>query len=178
MIFNVAQLLKADVGTTRRYAVDEWVAPWTDQVVMVAPVEGAVEFIRTNRGILVRARMTTSVQLDCSRCLEVCVEHLPIEFAEEYIPTIDVATGLPAKVPHESYAFRIDEKHELDLEPAVREYGLLALPMQPLCRDDCAGLCPQCGANQNQGKCQCVVEAADGRFAVLRALLSNQDESA
>jgi uncharacterized protein len=112
------------------------------------------------------------VKLECSRCLELYVQDVPIRFAEEYIPTIDVVTGFPTDIPHESYAYRINEHHELDLDPAIREYGLLELPMQPLCRSDCAGLCPHCGANRNLERCQCTVKVADDRFATLRQLLS------
>jgi uncharacterized protein len=175
VIINVAQRLKAEVGTTRQYDLDDWLPAIRAQAELTEPVRGKVRLTRTNRGILVQADLSTAVRLECSRCLELFVQKLPIRFAEEYIPEVDVETGLPAHIPHESYAFRINEKHELDLAPAVREYGDLELPMQPLCRSDCAGLCPQCGANRNLEPCQCSVSAADERFAVLRALLPDDD---
>lgn len=172
---NVAQLLKADVGTTRDYDLDERLPELGEGIELAAPVVGHVRLTRTNRGILARANLETAARLECSRCLDVVVEDLPISFTEEYIPVIDVTTGLPTNVPHESDTYRISEKHELDLEPAIREYGLLALPMAPLCRLDCAGLCPQCGANRNLQKCECVVDVADNRFAPLKALLGKDD---
>lgn len=175
MIFNVAQLLKAAVGTTREYDVDELLPTLDERIELTEPVRGRARLTRTNRGILVDARLHTSAKLECSRCLEMYVQDLPIRFEEEYIPVIDVVSGLPTHIPHETYAFRINEKHELDLRPAIREYGVLALPMQPLCSTDCAGLCPQCGANLNVTKCSCVVEARDARFAVLEALLSKEE---
>jgi uncharacterized protein len=171
MLINVAQLLKSDVGTTRLVDVDE-PSPPTDQLEFARPVRGTAELIHTNRGILVRARLMTAARLSCSRCLEAYVDPLAIDFAEEYIPVIDVNTGAPTNIPHESYAYRIDERHELDLGEAVREYGLLALPMKPLCSTDCAGLCPQCGTNRNQATCTCVAEVTDGRLAILKSLLS------
>jgi uncharacterized protein len=175
MIFNVAQLLKAAVGTTRDYDVDEWIPSLDDRIELTKPVQGTVRLIRTNRGILVSAKLYTAAKLECSRCLEAYVEDLPIRFDEEYIPVVDVVSGLPTHIPHESYAFLINEKHELDLQPAIREYGVLALPMKPLCSTNCAGLCPQCGANLNQKKCTCVVEARDARFAPLEAFLSREE---
>jgi uncharacterized protein len=177
LIYNVAQLLKSDIGTTRHYTVDEWAPPMSEQIQMAAPVCGDVQLTRTNRGILVRARLKVTVELECSRCLEVYLEDLPVEFGEEYIPVVDVVTGQPTNIPHESYAFLISEKHELDLNPALREYGLLALPMKPLCRMNCAGLCPECGTNRNQKRCECVIGTSDGRFGVLRALLASDDET-
>ncbi len=175
MVLNVAQLLKAAVGTTREYDVDEQFPVLDERLQLVEPVRGKVRLTRTNRGILVTARLRTAARLECSRCLDVYVENLPIRFDEEYIPVVDVVSGLPTHIPHESYAYLINEKHELDLQPAVREYGLLALPMKPLCSSECAGLCPQCGANLNREKCECVVEARDARFAPLAALLSPEE---
>lgn len=175
VVINVAQLLKAAVGTTREYDIDEHVATLDEQVRLAGPVQGKVRLTRTNRGILVSARLHTAAKLECSRCLEVYVEDLPIRFDEEYIPVVDVVSGLPTHIPHESYAYLINDKHEIDLQPAVREYGLLALPMKPLCSGECAGLCPQCGVNLNRQKCTCVVEARDARFAPLEALLSKEE---
>jgi len=176
MVINVAQLLKSDVGTTRFVDVDETPPP-TDQLDLVGPVRGTAELIHTNRGILVRAKLKSAARLSCSRCLDAYVDPLAIEFVEEYIPVIDVNTGAPTNIPHESYAYRINERHELDLGEAVREYGLLALPMKPLCSTDCAGLCPQCGTNRNQATCTCVAEVADGRLAILKSLLSVDSEN-
>jgi len=177
MIVNVAQLLKSDLGTLRQYDFDEWVTPFSEEVEMAGPVVGKVELSRTNRGIFGRAQFTTSVRLECSRCLELYVENLPIQFDEEYFPVVDVNTGLPVRIPHDSFAFTINERHELDLGPAVREYGLLASPMKPLCRVDCAGLCPECGVNRNLEPCTCVVERRDGRFAALQKLLVEKFEN-
>lgn len=173
---NVAQLLKDDVGTTREYDIDQALPELGEGIELIRPIVGHLQLIRTNRGILARGTFKTAVRLECSRCLDVVVEDLPLTFAEEYIPVVDVTTGLPTHVPHESYTYRINEKHELDLEPAIREYGLLELPMAPLCRGDCAGLCPQCGVNRNQQTCACVVSAADNRFAALQALLGEDED--
>ena len=176
LIINVAQLLKAEVGATRQYEVCDSIGPLSESARFTEPIRGTVRLMRTNRGVLVRANLETSVQLECSRCLEAFVEHLPIHFSEEFIPKIDVTTGRPANVPHETYAFMIDEHHELDLEPAVREYGLIELPMAPLCQTNCAGLCPVCGVNRNLQPCTCVVDARDERLAVLRQLFGEGDE--
>ena len=56
------------------------------------------------------------------------------------------------------------------LNEVLREQFYLALPMKPLCREDCAGLCPRCGTNRNTGSCSCVTEPEDPRLAPLRGL--------
>ncbi|HQP29583.1 MAG TPA: DUF177 domain-containing protein, partial [Syntrophales bacterium] len=58
----------------------------------------------------------------------------------------------------------------LDLDPIVYEQILLQIPLKILCREDCRGLCPHCGANLNDGPCRCPEEAVDGRFSALKKL--------
>ncbi len=173
MVVNVAQLLKADIGTCRTVVVDEVIQPFDESSKAVSPLRGTAQLIRTNVGILVTGRFTISAELECSRCLDLSVEPVTIEFAELFVPIVDVATGAPTHLPRDDQSFIINEKHELDLDPAIREYGLLALPMKPLCRIDCAGLCPRCGVNRNRESCDCVINEPDERFAVLRTLLNN-----
>jgi uncharacterized protein len=59
----------------------------------------------------------------------------------------------------------------IDLNELLREQFYLALPMKPLCRDDCKGLCPQCGTNLNTGACSCATQWEDPRLAPLKGLL-------
>jgi uncharacterized protein len=175
VVVNVAQLLKSDVGTTRRYSFEEPAQPFGAVAEAVAPIRGTAELIRTNRGVLVRGQFSTAADLECSRCLSVYVEGLRLDFTEEFVPIVDIHTGAPAKLPRDEGTFLINDQHELDLEPAIREYGLLALPMKPLCRADCYGLCPRCGVNRNDETCGCILDEPDERFAVLRALLSDEN---
>jgi len=168
--FNVAQLLKSPVGTSREYDVDETL-PTIEEYETTEPVRGHVKLTRTNRGILVDARLRTAVRLQCSRCLEELVTPLAFRIHEEFLPTVDVATGLPLQIPEGGDAFTIDEHHILDLGEAIRQYGLLELPLQPLCRAECAGLCPTCGKNLNYGRCECPPERAGGRTGTLGQLL-------
>ena len=67
--------------------------------------------------------------------------------------------------------FPIGANGVLDLTEALREQILLALPMQPLCRADCQGLCVQCGKNLNEGTCDCVQDTIDPRLVKLKELL-------
>jgi uncharacterized protein len=70
----------------------------------------------------------------------------------------------------EDLSFGFYEREEVDLAPLVRETMILALPTKPLCREDCRGLCPRCGANRNGGECGCRQEWSDPRLEVLRDL--------
>ncbi|MBI4267489.1 MAG: DUF177 domain-containing protein [Chloroflexi bacterium] len=172
MQMNVAQLLKSPVGATRHYDMS--------QVMEIADgqslVQGKIELIRLGRSILAKAKLRTEVELTCSRCLTVFKHSLTLDIEEEYFPTINIITGVSMPVPDEPGAFTIDENNILDLSEAIRQYGLMALPMKPLCREDCAGLCLTCGGNLNQTTCDCP-PPVDHRMAVLRKLVLSNNQA-
>jgi DUF177 domain-containing protein len=99
-----------------------------------------------------------------------------VTFEERFYPTVDVLTGAPLPPIEEDDVFPIDEHHQVDLTEALRQSILLTVPMVSLCKEDCAGLCPQCGHDLNLGPCQCQPEI-DTRLNVLKTLLPNQDQS-
>jgi uncharacterized protein len=168
MQINVAQQLRSAIGTVREHDVDLVmdVTGYGNE----GRIQGKVTLTRTDRGILVKGVLNTEVELTCSRCLEPFRCPLTLNIEEEYFPTVDVVSGAPLPVPDEVGCFTIDENHELDLTEAVHQYALLAVPMKPLCRPDCAGLCPLCGQNLNLGECQCPPPEADPRWAKLKEI--------
>ena len=159
MQINVAQQLKSAIGSVRDYEVSETVDVTGDGNGSL--VQGKVSLIRTDRGILVKGKLEAEVELSCSRCLNQFNCPIVLNIEEEFFPTIDMASGDSLPVPDEPGSFTINERHELDLTEAMRQCALLAIPMKPLCREDCAGLCPGCGQNLNQGLCSCLPQGAD-----------------
>jgi len=173
MQINVSQLLKAPVGAIRNCQVDSVVyidsGDGQDSL-----VRGEVSLIRTDRGILVRGALHSEARITCSRCLDVFGYQLDFNMEEEYFPTVDTDTGASIAVPGEPGCFVIDEQHMLDLTEAIRQYALLEIPMKPLCRQDCAGLCPECGHNLNRGPCGCPGPVVDPRWEELTRLTAEQ----
>ena len=157
MQINVSQLLKASIGSIRDYELSEIV----DIAGSAGMVEGEVRLVRTDRGILAKGTLHTEVEVTCGRCLTLFRCPLALNIEEEYFPTTDMVSGARLSLPEEPGSFTIDERHVLDLTEAIRQYALLAIPMKPLCREDCAGLCPHCGHNLNLGPCQCLSPGAD-----------------
>lgn len=100
----------------------------------------------------------------CRRCLRPVEATLVIDVEERYAPAERIGTGTV-----DPEAFPI-EHGQLDLAPMVREEVLLGVPDAPLCRDDCPGLCPTCGADLAAGPCACPTEVRDERWAVLDQL--------
>lgn len=172
MQFNVAQLLKERIGSSRDYEVDGAVNLTDDGG--SSPVHGRVQLTRTDRGILVKATVNTEIEVACGRCLALFRQALALDFEEEYFPTVDVISGVPLALAGEPGSFTIDGQHVLDLSEAVRQYALVAVPMKPLCRPDCAGICPGCGRNMNFESCGCPPPTVDRRWAVLTRLASQQ----
>ena len=162
---NVSQLLKSPLGTTRDYEINERVEIGDES----PAVRGQVTLLRTDRGILVTGEMETDMELTCSRCLDEYRKHLRLEIEEEFFPTIDILTGARISAPEdEPDAFTIDENNILDLSEAIRQYALLAVPIKPLCSQDCKGLCPTCGKNLNTETCACPPQV-DPRWSKLIA---------
>jgi uncharacterized protein len=105
------------------------------------------------------------VELPCRRCLGDASGHV----AEE--AHLIFAEAGTEGVEDDPDVFLLDDrKAELDLRPALREQWLLHVPGYALCRDDCKGLCPSCGADLNVAPCDCASSAADPRWAALHKL--------
>ena len=166
MQINVGQQLKEAVGSSRSYQISDF----TEEDQGRFPIQGQVELLRTDRGILVRGTLGTKIRAMCSRCLSPFDHPLRLRIEEEFFPVIDVISGISLPLGEGGGAFTIDENHILDLSEAVRQYVLLAAPMKPLCRKDCAGLCPSCGRNLNQGSCGCPAGSPDPRWSQLEKL--------
>jgi uncharacterized protein len=135
---------------------------------------GHVRFTRTITGVLGDVGARGAVEMECNRCLARAAQPVEIRFQDEFHSMIEVNTGVALPKPDEEDPFYIDESHMVDLGEAIREYALLALPMQPLCRPDCKGFCPICGKDRNVETCTCDEAGGDDRFAILRSLLNKE----
>lgn len=154
MVIDVSQLIEQPVGTVWRYGFTQSGE---------SPVSGTVSLLRTDKGVFVKGTIYTTFKGACSRCLEPLEQTLPVEIEEEYT------------LQPQECGFSISAGREIDLSEAVRQYSLLAAPMKPLCREDCAGLCSRCGRNLNTGSCGCPTVDIDPRLAKL-AMLSSEKE--
>lgn len=172
MQFNLAQLLQEPPGAQRSFTLAERVA--AVEVGEPFQVAGSVRFMRTDKGVWASGSLSARVALACGRCLKVLDSVITIELDEEFVSTIDIATGLPVALETaEPDVFRLDEHHVLDLREAIRQYTLAASPMKPLCRPDCRGLCPGCGTDWNERECHCSRERSDPRWDALREFLAS-----
>jgi uncharacterized protein len=125
-------------------------------------LRGDLRLSRNSQGILVQAMLETSVISECVRCLTSTVVPVAVELEELF-----------SYPPSPEAIYSVDDTGILDLAPLLREEVILALPMGILCRLDCAGLCPECGQNWNEGPCDCDRSDLDPRLAVLQSRLDD-----
>ena len=169
LAWNVAGLLAEAPGADRDYEVAGVEIDLGEDLRLAEPIEGRVRLIRTNRGILAAADLYAALALECARCLREIAHGVEVRFQEEYLPSLDLATGRPLPADDEPDVARLSDHHELDLETPVREAIQLAEPIAPLCRPDCPGLCVVCGGQLDEGAHQHPDEDVDPRLEALRA---------
>jgi uncharacterized protein len=165
MLFNVSGLIQEGIGAVRKHEVDGTLASEGREP---EQAHGDVEFLRTKTGVLVRAHLELEERETCSRCLKPLQDTLAIEFEEEFQQTVE-ASGRPVEERPDPEAFTIDDRHMLDLTEAIRQYREAQAGMQPLCREDCKGLCANCGGDLNETQCRCE-PVIDQRWASLAGL--------
>ena len=170
--FNVSQLLKETTGGKRRYQINTSTVNFqADEVTLVKPFTGTVEFLRTGQDVLVTGTLGTSIEKQCGRCLSPFIKSVAIELEEIFYPTVDLASGSMVETQTDAdEANRIDELHTLDLHEVVRQALLLETESVRYCSPTCKGLCSYCGQNQNIGPCACAENQIDMRWAGLLSL--------
>lgn len=125
-------------------------------------LRGPLRLSRAKEGVLVQGTLRLGVEDECLRCLESVQREIVLDLEELF-----------AYPPSSLLDFSIGEDANLDLAPLVRDEVLIADTQGVLCRPDCKGLCPGCGANLNDGPHQCD-ESIDPRLAKLRELLKDE----
>jgi uncharacterized protein len=121
-------------------------------------------------GVLVSGTARASLAGECARCLDPVTSSIEVEFQELYVYS-DTRSGESADDDE-----RRLEGDLIDLEPVVRDAMVLALPLSPLCRDDCPGLCTVCGVRLADAGPDHHHDAVDPRWAALQGMLDQRQE--
>lgn len=157
---DLSPLIGARPGERLAITLDE--GPQQLDDVSVAFLRGPMQFTRVQGGILVEAQVETQVEIECVRCLE--------PFPYTTVLEIEETIGLAGR-PRPGITYTLTEEGWFDPLPLLREQIWVNLPMKPLCRPDCRGICPECGANLNLEPCRCGEERIDPRLAPLAQFL-------
>ncbi len=140
-----------------------------ERVYLLRPIEATIHFCRTPAAVWGRGQISSDLQLHCSRCFELFSLPVSEDFEVQY------RSPPRQEEEHELGRDELDvsflEEGKINIAGLVRENVMLALPVQPLCREGCRGLCPRCGVNLNEGTCSCCSTALDPRWKDLESLL-------
>ena len=109
-----------------------------------------------------QVKLHALIEVECVRCLDAIDQPLNTDFSELYAFTPRSTTESNLILPEDGH---------INLEPILREYMLLEVPISPLCRQDCKGLCPVCGENRNRTNCTHDTDSEDQRLSVLKDLI-------
>lgn len=137
-------------------------------------VEGSAHFegelFREAAQAHLRGTIKASVQLQCTRCGEPLTRILEIRFEDVFVDASEETREKDLEVPISDLDVELIATDTLDLTDVTREQILLNLPEQVFCKEDCKGLCPQCGTNRSLNDCDCGDEEIDPRWAALKNL--------
>lgn len=159
LIVNVIELLRRP-GTVKdvESTVEVEDFDFNDDRIVDDPIEVVIHLESLSNGIAVSGRARARWHGECRRCLEPVSERMEVPFDELYQTTLE-----------DPDAWQISGD-QIDLLPMVRENILLSIPLGPLCRPDCPGFCPVCGADLSQTSCDCDRTPTNDRWAALDQL--------
>lgn len=139
-----------------------------EPLLSIDPVRLSGTLRRIEGGFAFDARYALRSQLECSRCLAAYPFEAEEPFALLLYPRPASSPDVRELAPEELDVSFYDGD-ELDVTPLAEERVQMAIPMKPLCKDDCQGLCPRCGQDWNQRGCDCAADSTDPRWSALRA---------
>ena len=153
------------------------VAQEGDSYRIVAPVELAFDLHKDKEAFRLEGTARTELELACSRCLEAFRMPVDAAFNLRYLPASAMSTEEERAIEEDDLETSYYRDDQIDLNELLREQFYLALPMKPLCREACRGLCPQCGTNRNAETCGCDLEWRDPRLAALGELRRSDNDA-
>ena len=139
----------------------------------VTPLEtqGSAELLANTLGEMrIKGHLTVRMRAECDRCLEPAEYPVDANFDLFYRPSSEVAGEDEVEIDAGETEIAFYEGDGIELKDVLREYVLLAMPMQRVCRQECQGICPVCGQNRNLVQCGCETKPVDDRWAALRNL--------
>jgi uncharacterized protein len=169
LLFDVSHMREAHARVERTYPPDA--LPSDSEVYRIAaPFSLRCEVRKNRQQYRLVGRIQATLELTCGRCLEGYVLTVDEPIDVLFLPRAEPAAPAEREVEEDDLSTAYYEGQVLDLGQLMQEQFYLAAPMKPLCREDCRGLCPDCGTNLNTGSCDCHPTWVDPRLAVLEQL--------
>ena len=144
--------------------------PVDERVRLTAPATVNGKIRLAGNEVFVNGHVDTRTQVECDRCLKPIEMPVSADFELEYISGSEYESSDVAELTEAEMSVSVFDGAAIDVDEIVKEQILLAVPTRMLCREDCKGICPQCGTDRNTGECNCVTEDIDPRWAALKNL--------
>jgi uncharacterized protein len=144
--------------------------PVEERVKLTAPATVNGKIRLAGNEVFVNGHVDTRAQVECDRCLKLIELPVNADFELEYITGSEYETSAVAELTEAEMSVAVFDGEALDVDEIVKEQILLAVPTRMLCREDCKGICPQCGVDKNTGECNCETKEIDPRWAALKNL--------
>jgi uncharacterized protein len=175
MKLDLSEIAKTP-GSRASHSIKERL-PDDEAVQFVGPARGELTVTNTGRMLLLTGDVRVEVETECSRCLRPMRMIVEARLTEEFATRPAGPQGqVTAIEDDEPFARVVDEdSFDLDLTELLRQNVLVAMPLQPICAQECRGLCPHCGRDLNDGDCGCREQEPESPFSALRDLLNKQD---
>lgn len=143
----------------------------------LGPVTWHGQVVYADPGYFLRAHLSYEQSLSCNRCLKPIVDHAEADVEMMILVERHPPPGGEHALHEQDLGLMYVAEETLETDPILIEQLQLNVPMKPLCREDCQGLCPVCGADKNDGACSCAEAATDPRWAALAALKSRFEDT-
>ena len=177
MLFDLNKLHGPREHVERTFQPSAFDPPDSDYRV-VGPVELSMDVQKLgDHAFAVTGQVQARLEADCGRCLDPFVVPVDAPFELRYVPFTENLGEGEREVGDDDLTTAYYRDGMLDLIELLREQFVLTLPMKPLCREACRGLCPQCGTNLNKTQCDCAPQWEDPRLAPLKSLLTRDKEN-
>ena len=145
-----------------------------DQVRLVSPPQVSGEIRGEVRSVKVKGRVVARVQVECDRCLTPIELPVDSRFKLDFVSVEEYRARQDDELSLDDLDMTVFDGEVIDIDALVAEELLLAAPDHRLCKDDCKGICPVCGANRNAADCGCDNAEVDPRWAGLKELVNRK----
>jgi uncharacterized protein len=149
------------------YQPDE-LNPVDERVRLTAPAAVTGKVRLSGNEVFVSGHVDSRAQVECDRCLQPVEAPVSADFTLEYITGSEYESSEVAELTEAEMSVAVFDGEGLDVDEIVKEQILLAVPTRMLCREDCKGICPECGIDRNTGECSCGADNIDPRWAALK----------
>jgi uncharacterized protein len=144
--------------------------PVDERIALSGPATVGGKVRLAGNEVFVNGHVETRARVECDRCLQPVETPVNTDFALEYITGSEYESSGAAELTEAEMSVSVFDGEAIDVDEIVKEQIVLAIPTRMLCREDCKGICPECGTDRNTGECDCNTKDIDPRWAALKNL--------